>query len=164
MGLLDGWQYCPRCGAELELAEGRAQCPRCGSAYYANSAPAVEGLLERDGKVLLSKRGIDPRRGYWDLPGGFLEEGEEPLVGLRRELREETGLEVEPVEWLGTHLEPYDHYFVLGLTWRLSADGDPEPADDVEELAWFGPDELPPEMAFAHQDALLRAWARKQNA
>jgi ADP-ribose pyrophosphatase YjhB (NUDIX family) len=162
MGVLDGWKRCPRCGADLVREEGRARCPACGSVYYANSAPAVEGLLERDGRVLLSKRGIDPRRGYWDLPGGFLEEGEEPLAGLRREFREETGLEVEPVEWLGTHLEPYDNYFVLGLTWLVNADGDPLPADDVEELAWFGPGELPGEMAFAHQDELLRVWSARQ--
>ena len=164
MGVLDGWTTCPRCAAGLEREEGRARCPACGSVYYANSAPAVEGLLERDGKVLLTKRAIEPRRGLWDLPGGFLEEGEEPLVGLRREFREETGLDVRPVEWLGTHLEPYDNYFVLGLTWLVAADGDPRAADDVEELAWFGPGELPQEMAFAHQEELLRDWARKQNA
>ena len=162
MGVLDGWKMCPRCAAGLELDQGKASCPACGSVYYANSAPAVEGVLERDGKVLLTKRGIDPRRGHWDLPGGFLEEGEEPLEGLAREFREETGLAVRPLEWLGTHLEPYDHYFVLGLTWLVEGDGEPRPADDVEELAWFGPDELPEEMAFSHQDELLRAWAARR--
>ena len=100
-------------------------------------------MLERDGRVLLAKRAIEPRLGYWDLPGGFLEEGEEPLDGLRREFREETGLEVEPVEWLGAFLDPYNSYFVLGLTWVVRADGEPSAADDVAELAWFGPDELP---------------------
>ena len=162
MGLLDGWRQCPRCGAALERADGAAHCPACGAAYYANSAPAVEGLLERDGKVLLSRRGIEPRRGLWDLPGGFLEEGEEPLDGLAREFREETGLEVRPLEWLGTHVERYQHYFVLGLTWLVEADGEPRAADDVEELAWFGPGELPAEMAFPHQDDLVRAWAARR--
>ena len=162
MGVLDGWKMCPRCAAGLELDQGKASCPACDSVYYANSAPAVEGVLERDGKVLLTKRGIDPRRGYWDLPGGFLEEGEEPLEGLAREFREETGLAIRQREWLGTHLEPYDHYFVLGLTWLVEGDGEPRPADDVEELAWFGPDELPEEMAFSHQDELLRNWAARR--
>jgi ADP-ribose pyrophosphatase YjhB (NUDIX family) len=161
MGLLEGWKVCPRCGADLVARPGNARCPACGSAYYANSAPAVEGLLERDGKVLLSKRGIDPRRGYWDLPGGFLEEGEEPLAGLAREFVEETGLTVRAREWLGTHLERYDHYFVLGLTWLVEAEGEPQAADDAEELRWFGPDELPSEMAFPHQDELLRVWAAR---
>jgi ADP-ribose pyrophosphatase YjhB (NUDIX family) len=163
VGVLDGWRLCPRCGQELERPEsGHAHCPACGSTYYANSAPAAEGLLVRDGKVLLALRKGEPRRGYWDIPGGFLEEGEEPLAGLERELREETGIHVEPVEWLGTHLEPYDNYFVLGLTWLVRGEGDPTAADDVEELRWFGPDELPGEMAFAHQDELLRVWAARQ--
>jgi ADP-ribose pyrophosphatase YjhB (NUDIX family) len=162
MGVLDGWKLCPRCGASLELAPGRAQCPACGSTYYANSAPAVEGLLERDGKALLSRRAVDPRRGYWDLPGGFLEEGEEPLAGLAREFREETGLAIRPLDWLGTHLERYDHHYVLGLTWLVEGDGEPRAADDVDELRWFGPDELPGEMAFPHQDELLRAWAARR--
>jgi ADP-ribose pyrophosphatase YjhB (NUDIX family) len=163
MGVLDGWQLCPRCGARLELGPGRAHCPACGSDYYANSAPAVEGVLERDGKLLLSRRAVEPRRGYWDLPGGFLEEGEEPLEGLAREFREETGLAIHPLEWLGTHLEQYNHYFVLGLTWLVRGDGEPRPADDVDELRWFGADELPDEMAFPHQDRLLREWAERRS-
>ena len=54
----------------------------------------------RDGRVLIGRRKIEPKQGHWDLPGGFLEEGEKPLDGLRREFLEETGLAIEPVEWL----------------------------------------------------------------
>ena len=56
---------------------------------------------------------------------------------------------------------PYDHYFVLGLTWIVRGDGEPVAADDVEELAWFGPGELPAEMAFANQDQVLRLRAAR---
>jgi ADP-ribose pyrophosphatase YjhB (NUDIX family) len=162
VGVLDGWRTCPRCGTGLEAAPGRLRCPGCGSVYYANSAPAVEALVERAGKVLLARRAVEPRRGHWDLPGGFLEEGEEPVAGLERELREETGLEsVRLLEWLGTHVERYDDHYVLGLTWLVDCDGEPRPADDVAELAWFGPGELPAEMAFPHQDEVLRAWAAR---
>jgi len=99
VGLLDGWKLCPRCGHSLEPLHGpHLGCPACGSSYWANSAPAVQGLLVRNGRVLIGRRKIEPRKGCWDLPGGFLEEGEPPLEGLRREFLEETGLEVEPVE------------------------------------------------------------------
>ena len=163
MGVLDGWRFCPRCGHELELrAGGHRGCPACGSSYWANSSPAVQGLLVRDGKVLIGRRKIEPRKGFWDLPGGFLEEGELPLDGLRREFLEETGLEVEPVEWVGAFIDPYDSAYVLGLTWIVRGDGQPVAADDVEELAWFGPDELPAEMAFASQNEIVRLWAERQ--
>jgi ADP-ribose pyrophosphatase YjhB (NUDIX family) len=162
LSVLDGWRLCPRCGHDLERREhGHLACPGCGSNYYANSAPAVQGLLERDGRVLLGRRAIEPRLGMWDIPGGFLEEGEEPLDGLRRELREETGLEVEPVEWLGAYLDPYDDHWVLGLSWLVRGEGVPQAADDVAELAWFGPDELPGEMAFGSQTGVLRRWAAR---
>jgi 8-oxo-dGTP diphosphatase len=162
VSVFDGWRVCPRCSHELERRDTiHLACPACGSEYWANSAPAVQGVLERDGRVLLAKRAIEPRLGHWDLPGGFLEEGEDALDGLRREFREETGLEVEPAAWLGAFLDPYNNYFVLGLTWVVHADGEPTAADDVAELRWFGRDELPAEMAFASQERVLRAWAAR---
>ena len=63
--------------------------------------------------------------------------------------------------FLGPHVEPYAGQFVLGLTWLVRAAGEPRPADDVAELRFFGPDELPAEMAFRHQDDVLRAWAAR---
>ena len=162
MGILDDWRFCPRCAHELEPRErGHFACPSCGSQYWANSAPAVQGLLERDGRVLLARRAIEPRKGLWDIPGGFLEEGEEALDGLRREFLEETGIAVEPVAWLGANIDPYDGYHVLGLSWLVRGEGEPRAADDVAELRFFGPDELPGEMAFASQNEVLRLWARR---
>jgi 8-oxo-dGTP diphosphatase len=160
--LLDGWRVCPRCAQALEPRErGHLRCRGCGASYWANSAPAVQGLLVRDGRVLIGRRKIEPRRGFWDLPGGFLEEGEEPLAGLRREFLEETGIAVEPVAWLGAVVDPYDDVFVLGLTWLVRGEGEPLADDDVEELAWFSPSELPEEMAFPSQNAILRGWAEQ---
>jgi 8-oxo-dGTP diphosphatase len=165
VGVLDGWRVCPRCGNELEPRHGgHLGCAGCGSNYWANSAPAVQGLLVRDGRVLIGRRKIGPRKVHWDLPGGFLEEGEEPLDGLRREFLEETGIEIEPIEWLGAFIDPYDAQFVLGLTWLVRGEGKPVAADDVEKLAWFGPGDLPREMAFASQSILLRLWAERHGS
>jgi NAD+ diphosphatase len=163
--VLEGWRVCPRCAHELEpLPGGHKRCPACGSSYWANSAPAVQGLLVRDGRVLVGRRKLEPRMGHWDLPGGFLEEGEEPLTGLRREFLEETGIEVEPVEWLGAAVDRYDRTFVLGLTWIVRGEGEPRAADDIEELRWLGTGELPGEMAFASQSAFLRLWVDRERA
>ena len=163
MGVLDGWRVCPRCAHELApRGGGHLRCPACDSNYWANSSPAVQGLVERDGRILLGRRTVEPRLGHWDLPGGFLEEGEQPLDGLRRELREETGLEVESVEFLGTAIDRYDEQFVLGLSWIVHAAGDPVADDDIAELAWFRPEEIPGEMAFESQSAVLALWAARQ--
>ena len=66
----------------------------------------MQALVERDGRLLLGRRAFDPSVGLWDLPGGFLEENEHPLDALVRELREETGLEIEPQEFVGVWMEP----------------------------------------------------------
>ena len=141
------------------------ECTSCGFVEYANSAPAVQALVVRDGRVLLARRAIDPGAGKWDLPGGFLDEGEDPLEGLRRELREETGLEVELGAFFGARLDPYEHRSVLGLTWLATPlGGEPRPADDVASLEWFDPVDLPApgEFAFASHPPLLAAWRDQQ--
>jgi ADP-ribose pyrophosphatase YjhB (NUDIX family) len=124
----------------------------------------VLGVLERDGKVLRARRALEPRRGHWDLPGGFADETEDPRDTVRREFREETGLDVEPVELLRIDVEPYEHRHVFSVTWIVRGEGEPVAADDVAELRWFGRDELP-EMAFPGQNDVLRVWAaRHENA
>src|SRR5439155_20812974 len=98
VSVLDTWRFCPRCAGALVAADEGVVCAQCGEHFYANSIPGVQGILERDGRVLLARRANDPRRGHWDLPGGFVNETESPVDALLREFAEETGLEVEPVE------------------------------------------------------------------
>lgn len=160
MSILDGWRFCPRCAGNLTRDVDHLRCERCGERYWANAIPAVQGVLERDGRVLLARRALEPHKGEWDLPGGFVEEREAPLDGLRREFREETGLDVDPVELLRIDVEPYEHRFVFSVTWLVRGDGEPEPADDVAELRWFAPDELPA-MAFPGQNGVLALWAAR---
>jgi ADP-ribose pyrophosphatase YjhB (NUDIX family) len=167
---LDGWTYCPRCASPLESASGRVDCPACGFVAYANSAPTASAVCVReDGRVLLARRAHEPFRGQWDLPGGFLEDGEHPLDGLRRELIEETSLSIEPREFLGVWMDRYGPGdrapATLNLYWTASVTGGrAEPADDVSELRWFAPDELPDhELAFAANAQALSAW-RNQHA
>jgi ADP-ribose pyrophosphatase YjhB (NUDIX family) len=161
---LDGWRFCPRCAAELERADDHLACPACGFRQWANSVPGAQAVVERDGRVLLGRRAFEPARGLWDLPGGFLHEGELPEDALRRELREETGLEIEPVEWLGTWNADYDGRVVLCLTWRVHVTGgDLRAADDVEALRWFAPGEIPFDaLAFPMFVEILSAWVARQ--
>jgi 8-oxo-dGTP diphosphatase len=162
MAILHGWRTCPRCEGRLENDGARATCRgTCGSIYYANSAPCVSGLVEdAAGRLLLARRAVEPYRDLWDPPGGFLEEGEHPVDGLRRELLEETGLEAETGRYLGAIPDTYgpDGNATINFYWEARlASGKPRPADDVAELAWFSADALPPrsEFAFANTVELL---------
>ncbi|MGL6279729.1 MAG: NUDIX hydrolase [Gaiella sp.] len=171
MGELDGWLTCPRCAAALDNDGARAVCASCGSHYYANSAPTVSGLVEDDrGRLLLGRRAIEPYRGMWDTLGGFLHEGEDVIDGLRRELREEIGLEVEPVSFLGAWIDRYGDgpgaVSTLNLFWVVRCEpGEPVAADDVAELAWFAPDALPAreELAFSRVADVVETWRRSKS-
>ena len=168
MGLLDAWRHCPRCGGPIEPTEDRAQCAGCGYVAYANPAPAACALcVDVEGRILLTRRAWEPYAGMWDLPGGFLGEDEHPLDALRRELLEETGLEVEPTDWFGAFMVRYGDdpgaRWVLNLVWEARVTGcEPRAADDVTELRWFAVDELPPleEVAMAEP---LAVWVSRKS-
>ena len=155
------WRVCPRCQTQLEHAERSVRCPSCGLEEYANPAPTVSALIRDErGRILLARRARAPGAGLWDLVGGFMDEGEEPLEVLRREVREETGLEAEPGGFLGGLPDRYgeDGPWTVNLYWdaRLGS-GEPQPADDVAELVWFPAGALPPreEFAFANTVEML---------
>jgi ADP-ribose pyrophosphatase YjhB (NUDIX family) len=166
MAILHGWTTCPRCGAPLENDGAEARCPSCGSVYYANSAPCVSALVEdTQGRLLLARRAVEPFLGLWDCPGGFLDEGEHPLDGLRRELLEETGLELGPARFVGIWMDRYgdapDAAATLNIYWAVRVgDVSPVAADDVAELRWFAPGDLPgrDELAFSTVVDALAAW------
>jgi len=162
MARVDRWRYCPRCGAELEHSHERVDCPECAFVSHSNSEPTVGALvIDDEGRLLLVRRAGDPHSGTWDVPGGFLEEAEHPLDALRRELLEETGLEIEPGEYFGAWVDTYHERFTLNLYWRAAAvAGEERPADDVSELRWFAREELPPrgELAFTTVPVVLDAW------
>ena len=167
MGALAGWRFCPRCASPVTPDEGRIECAACGFVHYANSVPAVSALvLDQERGVLLARRAHEPDAGLWDTPGGFLDEGEDPTNGLRRELLEETGLTIEIGDFVGMFGDRYgdgpDAPAVLNLVWEVRiADGEPRAADDVSELRWFARGALPAEgeLAFRWLAPCLQSWA-----
>jgi ADP-ribose pyrophosphatase YjhB (NUDIX family) len=167
----EGWRSCPRCTAQLsrgavagDEAE-RLHCPACGLVVYENPAPTASAIVERDGRILLTRRGIEPFRGMWDLPGGFVEPGEHPEDAVRRELFEETGLDVAPGCLVGIYTDVYGHGGGTTLNIYYAAEvvcGAEAASSDVSELRWFAPSDLPPaaELAFANGPAALADYLR----
>jgi ADP-ribose pyrophosphatase YjhB (NUDIX family) len=136
-------------------------CARCRFQFWQNSKPAVGALILRtidgESQVLLTQRGIEPFRGMWDLPGGFLRNGEHPEAGLARELREELGVETLRPRLLASEIDEYVHddiaqeaRFVLGLYFRceIPLGAVLTPADDVVAFRWFSLERLPDDLAF----------------
>jgi 8-oxo-dGTP diphosphatase len=162
--LLAGWRICPRCGRELERGDRSVQCRSCGLTVYANPAPTASALLLDDGgRILLARRGRDPGAGLWDLLGGFIDEGEEPIAALRREIREETALEIEPGAFVGGYPDRYgdDGIYTLNFYWEARiAGGELELDEELAEVAWFGPADLPDPDEFAFRNTLeaLEDW------
>ncbi len=109
--LKETFKFCTKCRGELETSDGYKKCPNCGKHYYFNGIPTVT-IVVVNGKqeVLLTKRAIEPFKGWWDLPGGFVEEGETLEQAVARELMEETGLVVTSnIQYLGSYTEDYPH-------------------------------------------------------
>jgi 8-oxo-dGTP diphosphatase len=167
VGRVDDWCFCPRCAAELEHEPARVDCPSCGFRAYSHSETTVGALVLDGDRILLVRRARDPYGSMWDVPGGFLDEGEAPLDGLRRELREETGLDVEPGRFVDALLDRYgtgeQAATTLNLYWEAAvAGGEAEAGDDAAEVRWFERDSLPAEdeIGFPNVRELLRAWRR----
>ena len=101
-------------------------------------------MVDDAGRVLLARRAHDPDAGLWDTLGGFLDEDEHALDGLRREIREEAGATIEVLDFVGAYPDRYgdgeDAPVALNLVWEvtlLSGEDELVPADDVSELRWF---------------------------
>ncbi len=94
--------FCRQCGVSVEHrvpddgdTKLRAVCPACGTIHYQNPLNVVGTVPHLGDRVLLCKRNIEPRRGFWTLPAGFMELGESTAEGALRETQEEAGADIE---------------------------------------------------------------------
>ena len=159
--------YCPRCGHALEDREafGRVRrfCPACDLIVFRDHKVAAGVLVARDGEVLLVRRRMNPQRGMWTFPAGFVEFDEDPAEAAVRECREETGLEVELTGLLDV-IPGQEHArgasIVIVYCARMVG-GEPMAADDVDQAAFFALDQLPP-LAFRATRVALDKWHKSR--
>ncbi len=158
--------HCHFCGAILQrkFSEGRRRlvCSNCQSTIYENPVPATcVVVIDPRQRVLLVQRSVDPRKGEWCLPGGFIELDESPEEGALRELAEETGLIGIIDRLLGVCSTPSDQYAgILMVAYLvLQYRGDPVAGDDAQQVAWFTHTDLPP-IAFDSHAFFIQTYFR----
>jgi ADP-ribose pyrophosphatase YjhB (NUDIX family) len=127
--------------------------------------PATVAIVLGPRGVLLCRRAAAPYRGTWDLAGGFLEGGERPERGLRRELREELGARVRSARFVGFEIDRYGPggVPVLGLVFEVRVVGRIRARSDVSEVRWFQRNAIPwRQIGFASIRRALRAYLRSR--
>lgn len=138
-------RFCGRCGATTVQKEDEfaTVCTECGFQQYPRIAPAVIVAVVRDGKLLLAQNARYRGRHY-SVIAGFVESGETLEECVRREVMEETAIEVEDIRYFGSQPWPFPHSLMVGFTARW-AGGEIRVADDeLVDAGWYAADSLPP--------------------
>lgn len=140
--------FCGKCGQanRHEVPEGdnrrRAVCGDCGTIHYQNPKMVVGCIVEQAGAIMLCKRAIEPRHGYWTVPAGYLELGESTVEGAIRETREEAEAKVEV-------LAPYSHFDIphIGQAYLMYrarlCEPHYGPGQESLDVGFFRPDAIP---------------------
>ncbi|MBQ2209635.1 MAG: NUDIX domain-containing protein [Prevotella sp.] len=145
------FKYCPVCGSEHFLVNNfkSRKCSDCGFTYYANPCSATAAFIVNDRQeMLVVRRAKEPAKGTLDLPGGFVDMGETVEEGMRREIKEETGLDVHDIQYLFSSPNVYVYsgmgIHTLDMDFLVPVHGDPEAikavvraADDAAEALWI---------------------------
>lgn len=157
-------QRCGRCGTPTEAVSGERarRCPVCGLTAFPRVSPAVIVLIERGEEILLA-RGHRSPPGRYGIVAGFVEAGESLEEAVRREVREEVGLEIADVRYFGSQPWPFPHGVMIGFTARHAAGEVVLQDAELAEAGWFGIDALPrvpPKLSIARR--LIDAWAARQ--
>ena len=134
------YNYCPVCGDKLDndKIDGhmRKHCTHCDFVHYINPKPAVGIIAVKGREIVLIKRGVEPGKGNWSLPSGFIESGETAEEACLRELKEETGLKGEIIKLLGVYTEEAQIYGPVMIIMYLVEDlwGEMKASDDAVDV------------------------------
>jgi ADP-ribose pyrophosphatase YjhB (NUDIX family) len=157
-------KYCSQCGSNvvLQIPPGdnreRYVCTSCNIIFYQNPKIVAGTLPVHNGQILLCKRAIEPRKGYWTLPGGFMENGEGAEQAALRETREEACAEVNLRSLFAmitvTHISQVHIFFLADLPKAEFSSG-----EESLEVKLFSPEDIPwDDLAFATVEQTLRLY------
>lgn len=141
------YRYCPCCAAPLQLTgqvedggwKERWRCAACGFTHWNNPTPVLAAIVELDGKVLLARNAAWQHR-MFALITGFMEAGETPEDGIRREIAEETGLSVQALQLVGVH--DFQRMNQVIITYHAQAQGEVCLSPELAEYRLFAPEQI----------------------
>jgi 8-oxo-dGTP diphosphatase len=143
----------------------RRVCPACGFIHFDDPKVAVVAFIERDNRVLLVRRAMNPERGKWALPAGYVDYGEDPREAAKREVREETGLDIEIARLIDVEGNPGTFGASIVIVYAASVvNGAARPQDDVDAVLWLSASDPVPELAFDSTRAMVSAWLDRQRS
>ena len=162
----DTLRFCPLCGGGLARrvvppdAREQSVCAGCEFVFYLHPKLVAGILPVRDGRILLTRRAIEPSRGLWTFPGGYVDWGEDVRAAARRETWEGVGLRLEVDGLFGIYSYPATPVAIV--VFRATVPDGVEPIanpNEVEEVRYFGPGEIPwATLAFPSTGHALRDW------
>ena len=168
-------KYCADCGSEVTLKaiagdeRQRFVCDGCGKTHYENPNVLVAAYVCVGSKILWIRRGIAPAVGKWAMPGGYMENDETPEAAAARELKEETGIDVQADQMELVSVSSILHMAQTHLVFRCHLDVEPQTAntEEAKEFGWFDEDSLPwEELAFPRIEPHVRQvyrWLKNGN-
>jgi ADP-ribose pyrophosphatase YjhB (NUDIX family) len=161
---LESYRFCPLCATPLidrdYHGKVRRLCPSCDFVQFHDPKVSTVVFITEGDRVLMVRRGMEPAQGAWALPAGYIDSGEDPREAARREVKEETGLDVEVtrlLEVLGPSSEA--KVSIVILFEAAIRGGMLQAGDDAVEARFFTREEIPFEsLAFRSTRMLIEAW------
>lgn len=160
------FRFCPVCGGRLhckklkENEPARLLCSSCDFVFYQDPKVVACTILNLNGRIVLLKRGIQPQKHKWVIPGGYVDRGEEVAAAAVRETEEECGLHIRIRGLLGVYSYPGQIPVVIVYTAECLS-GELKPGDETLETKLFSPEDIPwEELAFQSTSDALRDYCR----
>ena len=155
------FNYCPKCGSnefiKIPDNDRAKRCGKCSFTFYFNSSAAVAALIYDDeNRLMLTQRAVEPFKGKFDLPGGFVDPLESVENAISREIKEELGIEVVELKYLGSFPNEYPFsgivIFTIDLAFKVKVKSlkDLKPMDDISSIKFFHRHEIPYEQIPAY--------------
>lgn len=168
MKIINAFKFCPSCQKPLKKLSSRlVDCPYCGFHYYFAPSVTNAAIIENQkGEILLVKRKFPPKKGFWDLPGGFVEFNETIEKSIIREVKEELDIKLKNFHYFSSYTGQYFYkgiyYPTLCFVFVGKIDGQkPKPKDDAFDLKFFCKEKIPfKRLAFVEVRNALRDYLK----